>query len=191
MVDSSGIIGMYVGIVLIMVLINFFIYSVAPNHGKRGSAIIMTMILVLSSLATITVKSMSRQPIDWLNTFLTNGISVVLIVLPTIALLYYAPVIGRAFGNTVGYAWINFFNNIDEAMKKVLGDDSSKHQFTEFNEDRLRDLIKSLKLDPVFEDKKNLIELIHKKESVGKSVLVSLAAIIASLVTFLPSFYRF
>jgi hypothetical protein len=76
-------------------------------------------------------------------------------------------------------------------MKKVLGDDSSKHQFTEFNEDRLRDLIKSLKLDPVFEDKKNLIELIHKKESVGKSVLVSLAAIIASLVTFLPSFYRF
>jgi hypothetical protein len=36
-----------------------------------------------------------------------------------------------------------------------------------------------------------LLELIQKKESVGKSFLVSLAAIVASLVSFLPSLYRF
>jgi hypothetical protein len=190
MVDSSGIIGMYVGIVLIMVLINFVIYNVAPNHGWIGSAVVMTMILVFSSLATISVKSMSRQPLDWPNTLLTNGISVALIVLPTIALLYFAPVIGRAFGNTVGYMWINLFNNIDEVMKNVFGE-SSTRQFTELDEASLTRLIDTMGQKPSEENKMKLIELIQKKESVGKSFLVSLAAIIASLVSFLPSLYRF
>jgi len=190
MVDSSGIIGMYVGIVLIMVLINFVIYNVAPNHGWVGSAVVMTMIVVFSSLATISVKSMSRQPLDWSTTLLTNGISVALIVLPTIALLYFAPVIGRAFGNTVGYMWINLFNNIDEVMKKVFGE-SSTHEFTQLNEATLNKLTASLKVKPSDEDKTKLLELIQKKESVGKSFLVSLAAIVASLVSFLPSLYRF
>lgn len=189
MVDSSGIIGMYVGIVLIMVLINFVIYNVAPNHGSIGSAVVMTMILVFSSLATISVKSMSRQPLDWPNTLLTNGISVALIVLPTIALLYFAPVIGRAFGNTVGYMWINLFNNIDEVMKNVFGE-SSTRQFTELDEATLTRLIDAMGQKPSEENKMKLIELIQKKESVGKSFLVSLAAIIASLVSFLPSLYR-
>lgn len=189
MVDSSGIIGIYVGIVLIMVLINFVIYNVAPNPGKLGTAVVMAMILAFSSLATISVRSMSRQPLDWLNTILTNGLSVVLIVLPTIGLMYFAPVIGRAFGNTIGYTWINLFNNIDEAMKKVFGE-SSTNQFTELDETLLDKLTESLK-NYYEEDKAKLKELIRKKESVGKSVLVSLAAIIASLVSFLPSFYRF
>lgn len=190
MVDSSGIIGMYVGIVLIMVLINFVIYNVAPNHGWVGSAVVMTMIVVISSIATISVKSMSRQPLDWSNTLLTNVISVALIVLPTIGLINFAPVIGRAFGNTVGYMWINLFNNIDDAIKKVLGP-SSTQQFTELDEATLTRLTESLTPKPSDEDKMKLLELIQKKEGVGKSFLVSLAAIIASLVSFLPSLYRF
>jgi hypothetical protein len=173
-----------------MVLINFVIYNVAPNPGKLGTAVVMTMILAFSSLATISVRSMSRQPLDWLNTLLTNGLSVVLIVLPTIGLMYFAPVIGRAFGNTIGYMWINLFNNIDEAMKKVFGE-SSTNQFTELDEALLDKLTESLKNNYKEEDKAKLKELIRKKESVGKSVLVSLAAIIASLVSFLPSLYRF
>jgi hypothetical protein len=190
MVDSSRVIGMYVGIVLIMVLLNFVIYNVAPNHGMLGSAIVMTMILVFSSLATISVKSMSLQPLDWSNTLLTNGISVLLIVLPTLGLLYFAPVIGRAFGNTVGYMWINMFNNIDDAMKNVFGL-SSTHQFTELDEGLLAKAIETLNVKPTDENKMVLLELIQKKESVGKSFLVSLAAIVASLVSFLPSLYRF
>ena len=33
-----------------MVLINFVIYNVSPNHGWVGSAVVMTMIVVFSSL---------------------------------------------------------------------------------------------------------------------------------------------
>ena len=204
--NTGNIQGIFAGMVILMVVIIFGICLLIPNNYRMSVAFIAAFLGCIGF--TIGLKSIVLEGDRNLNEkdvidIIINGTISGLAVIGTMVLyISQRPLISRAFENTVGYKWISWFSGLSGVINNVFtgpqGQDYSiiatqlfDDQFTD-SPDNNKSLLKnvasmfsgvSVKENPNIDDLKKLIT---KKHQVSEATLISLAAIIAFYISYLP-----
>jgi uncharacterized membrane protein len=204
--NTGNIQGIFAGIVILMIVIIFGIcLLITNNEGRRFLAFLVAFLGCIGF--TIGLKSAVLEGDRNLNEkdvidIIINGTISGLAVIGTMVLyISQRPLISRAFENTVGYKWISFFGLsgvINRVFTGPQGQDYSiiatqlfDDQFTDSpdNNKKLLKNVASMFSGVEFNENASidtLKDLITTKHQVSEATLISLAAIIAFYISYLP-----
>lgn len=208
--NTENIQGIFAGMVILMVLFIFFIclHGESITNEKRLIAFLVAFLGCIGF--TIGLKSAVLEGDQNLNEkdvidIIINGTISGLAVIGTMVLyISQRPLISRAFENTVGYKWISWFSGLSGVINNVFtgpqGQDYSiiatqlfDDQFTDSpdNNISLLENVASMFSGVNVKNKDNssidnLKKLITTKHQVSEATLISLAAIIAFYISYLP-----
>ncbi len=212
--NTGNIQGIFAGMVILMVVIIFGICLLIPNNYRMSVAFIAAFLGCIGF--TIGLKSIVLEGDRNLNEkdvidIIINGTISGLAVIGTMVLyISQRPLISRAFENTVGYKWISLFSGLSGVINSVFevppGQDYSiiatqlfDDQFTDSldNNKSLLNNVASMfsgvnvkkdnsSIDNLKTSIDNLKKLITTKHQVSEATLISLAAIIAFYISYLP-----
>ncbi len=212
MVDTSEIIGMYIGLILLLIFTIFVYYFITKKTewGFYKSGLIAIIIWLFSSGITIIIKSRIGHSLNYGYAFLLNLITTLLIVGAALLALFFFPIIGRAFENTIGYSFVSNIRDITGNVFKSVSQKEYDHSLllTQlFDEkDQVDNYLNNMKkigdnINPKSpfkdiyvvennEDNINLLkDIVRTKHSISEATFISLATIVSSLVCFLPIIY--
>ncbi len=209
--NTGNIQGIFAGMVILMIVIIFIIcvFGELTNFNTDSRRYLAFAVAFLGCIGfTIGLKSIVLEGDRNLNEkdvidIIINGTISGLAVIGTMVLyISQRPLISRAFENTVGYKWISWFSGLSGVINKVFtgpqGQDYSiiatqlfDDQFTD-SPDNNKSLLNNVasmfsgvdvKVDASIDDLKKLITTKHQ---VSEATLISLAAIIAFYISYLP-----
>jgi hypothetical protein len=203
--NTGNIQGIFAGMVIFMIAIIFGICLLITDNKRIFLAFIAAFLGCIGF--TIGLKSAVLEGDRNLNEkdvidIIINGTISGLAVIGTMVLyISQRPLISRAFENTVGYKWISFFG-LSDTMNSVFtgpqGQDYSiiatqlfDDQFTADNNNNISllknvaSMFSGVELNKSANNDK-LKDLITKKHQVSEATLISLAAIIAFYISYLP-----
>jgi len=197
--------------VIFFVFLAILVGIVFLVNGKMPSVMFLILIWVMLSVLTIILKAIVLSGEREINNkeagdiFLSSFISSLLIIGSTMMTVNYIPIIGRAFENTVGYWFINN-EQLSDALSNVFtkpeGQDINliaTQLFYDSNDTDTKnfyDKIQSLKQfsgvtpkDNITFDNKfvtDLYDIIINKNTKSQATIVSLAAIAAMYISYMP-----
>ncbi len=192
--DTGKVQGVFAGMVLFMIVCIFGMVSIRMNE-----LFILAIIFGACIAFTIGLKAMVLEDDRNINEkdvgdiALNATIAVLSIVGTTMAFILQKPLIGRAFENTVGYKWINWFHPLNEAIDKVFvttpGYDYSIIATQLFDDqmdvNKVASMFSGLAVKPS-PDTGLLQDLVAKKHVISKATLISLATVVAFYISYLP-----
>jgi hypothetical protein len=197
--------------VIFFVFLAILVGIVFLVNGKMPSVMFLILIWIMLSVLTIILKATVLSGEREINNkeagdiFLSSFISSLLIIGSTMMTVNYIPIIGRAFENTVGYWFINneeLANALSNVFTKPEGLDINliaTQLFYDSNDSDTKnfyDKIQSLKQFPgvipktdIDSDNKfirDLYDIIINKNTKSQATIVSLAAIAAMYISYMP-----
>ena len=184
--------GVFAGMVLFMIGCIFLMVLTRMNE-----LLILAIIFGMCIAFTIGLKSLVLEDDRNINEkdvgdiALNATIAVLSIVGTTIAFILQRPLIGRAFENTVGYKWISWDEAIDKVFVTTPGYDYSIIATQLFDDqmdvDKVASMFSGITVKPKPDRNTELLEkLVAKKHNISKATLISLAAVVAFYISYLP-----
>lgn len=182
--------GVFAGMVLFMIGCIFLMVLTRMNE-----LLILAIIFGACIAFTIGLKAMVLEDDRNINEkdvgdiALNATIAVLSIVGTTMAFILQRPLIGRAFENTVGYKWISWDEAINNVFVTTPGYDYSIIATQLFDDQMDVDKVASMFSGITVKPDRNtelLEKLVAKKHNISKATLISLAAVVAFYISYLP-----
>lgn len=205
--NTGNIQGIFAGMVILMVVIIFGICLLIPNNYRIFVAFAVAFLgcigftIGLKSIVLDGDRNLNEK--DVIDIIINGTISGLAVIGTMVLYISQRPLISRAFENTVGYKWISLFSGLSGVINSVFtghqGQDYSiiatqlfDDQFTDSQDNNISLLKNVASMFSGVEFNKNatsidkLKELITTKHQVSEATLISLAAIIAFYISYLP-----
>lgn len=189
-INTGKVQGVFAGMVIFMIACIYGLVLIGMNE-----LFVMAFIFGACIAFTIGLKALVLEDDRNINEkdvgdiALNATIAVLSIVGSTMAFALQRPFIGRAFENTVGYKWISWNEAIDKVFVTTPGYDYSIIATQLFDDqmdvNKVASMFSGITVKPS-PDTGLLQELVTKKHMISKATLLSLAAVVAFYVSYLP-----
>lgn len=208
--NTGNIQGIFAGMVIFMIAIIFVICVFGESrNGAFIAAFLGCIGFTIGLKSAVLEGDRNLNEKDVIDIIINGTISGLAVIGTMVLYISQRPLISRAFENTVGYKWISWFSGLSGVINSVFtgpqGQDYSiiatqlfDDQFTD-SQDNNKSLLKNvasmfsgveLNESGSIDDLKKLIDnlkkLITTKHQVSEATLISLAAIIAFYISYLP-----